>query len=79
MGLIETVGLVLGAGGVSSILTAWITTRSTSESKFRENLLSRLEQLERHDAAKSQRILDLERENRELRSKVADLESKLAQ
>ena len=83
--LLGVLSLLLGA------LTAWFGLRGkkaeveaskeatlhADEVEFRKSLLARIEQLERHDQAKSARIRELEHENKNLRIKVATLEAKV--
>ncbi len=98
MNIAETAGLMLGSGLLSSVVTAWVSLKNQSaeiearkdaslhleEVEFRRSLLARIEQLEAHDEAKSDRlarqsvrIAELEHENRSLRMEVATLKQRL--
>ncbi len=92
MHAIELAAALLGSGILSAAVTAFAARRASRESvlhasevEFRKSLLGRIEQLESHDAAKterlaaqSRRIAELEHDKRNLEAKVAMLEARLA-
>jgi hypothetical protein len=80
MSAAEILGLVFGSSVVSSGLTAWATLRGKkddilhlSEIEFRKALITRVKQLEDLAARDTQRIRELEDENRRLRAEVYKL------
>ena len=91
MGAIELAAALIGSGILSSAVTAWAARRTSLESnlhasevEFRKSLLERIEQLESHDAAKTERlaaqslrIAELEADKRNLEAKLALLEARL--